>query len=294
MSDEAVFDVIAILGVGLIGGSLGMAARERGLTRRVIGIGRNEARLDRALQLKAIDSYTLDRTAGVAEADLVVVCTPVLDIVPAIAGFAGSLKPGAVVTDVGSTKTEVVTGAEAALPKGPHFVGGHPMAGSEASGVDAARPDLFENAAYIFTPTDNTNLQAMKKMLRFAKAIGARTLVMSPEEHDYAAALISHVPHVLAAASLAIANEAEQERPGDVFSIAAGSFRDLTRVAASSPALWRDICLSNREAVLTALLRLEKELAAMREVISSGDPGAVEDLFKRARELREILNRSKE
>ncbi|MDO8585704.1 MAG: prephenate dehydrogenase [Armatimonadota bacterium] len=294
MGDEANFDVIAIVGVGLIGGSLGMAARARGLTKRVIGIGRNEARLDRAKQLNAIDSYTLDRSQGVAEADLVVVCTPVRDIVPNIKAFAGSLKEGAIVTDVGSTKAEVVSGAEAVLGAGPHFVGGHPMAGSEASGVEAARPDLFEGAAYIITPTDRTNLSAMRKMLKFAKAIGARTIVMSPEEHDYATALVSHVPHVLAAAALSIANEAEEEHPGDIFSIAAGSFRDLTRVSGSPPALWRDICLSNSEAVAAALLRFEKELAAIREVIESGDCDAVENLFKRASELREMLIRSRE
>jgi prephenate dehydrogenase len=293
-ASEAGFGVLAIIGVGLIGGSIGMAAKQRGLASRVVGIGRNEARLQLAKDLGAIDDFTIDRAAGVAEADLVVVCTPVGDIVPTIKGIASSLKPGAIITDVGSTKGDVVAGGEEATPKGCHFVGGHPMAGSEVSGVDAARADLFEKAAYVITPSDNTNLAAMRKMINFAKALGARTLLMSPEEHDYSVALISHVPHVLAAAALRLANEAEQDRPGDVFSIAAGSFRDLTRVAGSSPVLWRDICLSNREAVGTALRKLEETLAAMREVIQSGEPDAVEGIFKEAKHLREGLKRSKE
>jgi prephenate dehydrogenase len=292
-SSNGNFDIIAILGVGLLGGSLGMAAHKHGLAKRVIGIGRNEARLDRAKQLQAIDEYTLDWGAGVAEADLVVVCTPVLDIVPTIEGLAPFLKSGAVVTDVGSVKTEVVTGSEAATPKGVHFVGGHPMAGSEQSGVDAARADLFEKATYIITPTDRTNLSAMRRLLQFVRSLGANALVMSPEEHDYAAALISHVPHVLAGAALRLANHAELEHPGDVFSMAAGSFRDLTRVAGSSPVLWRDICLSNRDAIVTALGQFEEALAAMREVIAAGDPSEVQKLFVEANELRDLLMRSK-
>jgi prephenate dehydrogenase len=293
-SSEGNFGVLAVIGVGLIGGSLGMAARQRGLVSRVIGIGRNQARLQLAKNLQAIDDFTLDRARGVATADLVIICTPVGEIVPTVLDIAPFLKPGAIVTDVGSVKAEVVDGGEAATPKGCHFVGGHPMAGSDASGVDAARSDLFEGAAYVITPSDNTNLSAMRKMINFAKGLGSRTLVMSPQEHDYSVALISHVPHVLAAAALRLANEAEQDRPGDVFSIAAGSFRDLTRVAGSSPILWRDICLSNREAVVTALEKFEDTLAAMREIVESGDPSAVEGMFKEAKELRGQLMRSKE
>lgn len=292
MTDEAGFDVIAIIGVGLIGGSLGMAARERGLVKHVIGIGRNETRLERAKQLQAIDEYTLDRQSGVEDADLVVICTPVGEIVPAVRDISSSLKPGAIVTDVGSTKTEVVLGAEAEMPDNAHFVGGHPMAGSDATGVVAGRADLFEGAAYVITPTERTDLAAMNRLRRLADALGARTLVMSPQEHDYAAAVISHVPHVLAAAALAVADEVEEKRPGEIFSIAAGSFRDLTRVAGSSPELWRDICLSNRDAIVSALSRFEAALAKMHETISLGNAEDVEKLFQDAKRLREELKRS--
>jgi prephenate dehydrogenase len=287
------FSVIAVIGVGLIGGSLGLAARKRGLVDRVIGIGRNEKKLTRAKDLGAIDEFTLDMSTGVAEADLVVVCTPVCTIVPTIVKIAPHLKPGAIITDVGSAKAEVVAGAEAALPGGVHFVGGHPMAGSEKSGVEAANADLFENAAWVITPSLKTNLRAMKKLTEFARKLGARTLIMSPAEHDESVAAISHVPHVLAAAALQVANELEQQRPGDVFSIAAGSFRDLTRVAASPPEIWRDISLSNREAISRTLRRFEETLAQMRSVVDSGDEAAVEQLFKDAKELREQLMREK-
>lgn len=291
--DNDGFGVIAVIGVGLIGGSLGLAVRKRGLVDRVIGIGRNEKKLTRAKDLGAIDEFTLDMAAGIAEADLVVVCTPVLTIVPTIAQIAAHLKPGAVVTDVGSTKAEVVAGAEGALPGGVHFVGGHPMAGSEKSGVEAAKADLFEDAAWVITPSSKTNLKAMKKLTEFARKLGARTLIMSPEEHDESVAAISHVPHVLAAAALQVASELEQQRPGDVFSIAAGSFRDLTRVAASPPEIWRDISLSNREAISRTLRRYEETLAQMRRIVDSGDEAAVEQLFKDAKELRDQLMKEK-
>ena len=293
-SSKEDFDVIAVVGVGLIGGSFGMAARTRGLAGRVIGIGRNEQRLQRARELGAIDELTLTPAAGVAQADLVVVCTPVGLIVPTISKIAAFVKPGAIITDVGSTKAEVVAGAEAAAPACAHFVGGHPMTGSEASGVETATPDLFEGAAYVITRSCRTNEKALERLQTFARRLGARTLVMNPEEHDRCVAVMSHLPHILAAAALEIADLEEHSNPGHVFSIAAGSFRDLTRVSGSSPELWRDICLSNRAAIVDALLRFEDTLSRMRRVVETGDGPEVEGLFERARELRELLAWSKE
>ncbi|MDO8683988.1 MAG: prephenate dehydrogenase [Armatimonadota bacterium] len=281
------FDVIAIIGVGLIGGSLGLAAKQLDLAKRVIGIGRNEQRLARAKTLGAVDDFTLHASEGVANADLVVVCMPVSYIVPTIREISPFLKSGAIVTDVGSTKSEIVLGAESVISNSAHFIGGHPMAGSEASGVEAAKADLFKDAAYVITPTNNTNLKAMRCLIDFARNLGSRTIVMTPEEHDESVAIMSHAPHVLAAAALRIAHEAELARPGDVFSLAAGSFRDLTRVAGSPPILWRDICMSNRKAVTSTLKRFEDTLAAMRKVIEKGNPTEIEALFEEAGSIRE-------
>lgn len=262
-----------------------MAAKARGLAKRVIGVGRNPQKLARAQELAAVDAFTTDLMAGVAEADLVFVCTPVLTVLPVIQAIAGSLKEGAILTDVGSTKTEITRGAEAALPEGRYFVGGHPMAGSEADGVEAALPYLFLNATYVITPTDSTEVRALQTLVRFADGLGATVMLMSPEEHDRSAAIISHLPHVLSAAILRLAAE-EQGRSGKVFQLVAGSFRDMTRVSGSPPAIWRDICMSSKEAITAAIRRFEEMLAETRGQIEAGDAEAVERLFTESRELR--------
>ncbi|MCL4500109.1 MAG: prephenate dehydrogenase [Chloroflexi bacterium] len=282
---DPIFDTIAIVGVGLIGGSLGMAAKKRGLAGRVIGIGRTEQKLMRAKILGAIDDYSLDLANGAAEADLVVICTPVRDVVPTIEVLAPSLKPGAIVTDVGSTKGEITSDAAKVMPDGAHFVGGHPMAGSEQTGVEAAFPDLFLGATYVVTPTRSTDLAAMGKVVAFAEAIGARVEIMSPEEHDMAAAIISHLPHVISGALLQAAEKAQRES-GKLFGMAAGSFRDLTRISSSSPELWRDICLTNRMPLLEAIGELQGFLAKFKMALMTGDEGAVNRFFEQACQIR--------
>jgi len=282
---ERLADTVAIVGVGLIGGSIGMAVKARGLARRVIGIGRDPRKLHRAQQLAAVDDVTTDMRVGAAEADLIFVCTPVLTIIPTIDAIAGSLCEGAVVTDVGSTKTEIARAAESVMPDGRYFVGGHPMAGSEASGVEAAVPYLFLDATYVLTPTASTPVRALQTMVGFAERIGAKVLLMSPEEHDRSAAIISHLPHILSAAILRLAAD-EQARSGKVFQLAAGSFRDMTRVAASPPEIWRDICLSSRDAITAALGRFEEILRQVRGQIEALDAESVEKLFSDARELK--------
>jgi len=283
---EVLFETIGVIGVGLIGGSIGMAAKRRGLVRRVIGIGRNVQRLQRAKDLAAIDEFTLDMQAGVSGCDLVVVCTPVRSVVPIISQVAPALREGAIVTDVGSTKSEICRGAEKVIPPGRHFVGGHPMAGSEASGVDSAAPYLFLGATYVITPTESTNLGALRRVVDFAQGLGAEVALMKPEEHDRSAAVISHIPHILAAAILDLAAK-EQSQSGKVFQLVAGSFRDLTRVASSPAELWRDICLSNREAICELLESYRTLLAAARDAIAAGDEAAVEGMFENARRLKE-------
>jgi len=172
------------------------------------------------------------------------------------------------------------------MPEGRHFVGGHPIAGSEESGVEAAAPYLFLDATYVVTPTENTHLEALQRLVAFAEGLGAQVVLMKPEEPDRSAAVISHIPHILAATILDLAAK-EESRSGKVFELAAGSFRDLTRVASSPPELWRDICLSNREAICELLERYRALLAAARDAIAAEDEAAVEGMFELGRRLKE-------
>lgn len=288
--DNTIFDTIAIVGVGLIGGSLGMAAKKHGLANRVIGIGRNEQKLMCAKILGAIDEYSMDIENGGSEADLVVICTPVRLIVPTLERMAASLKDGAVITDVGSTKGEVVEKAEAVLPEGVHFVGGHPMAGSEQAGVEAAFADLFRDATYVFTSTDNTDLNSLGRLTSLADALGANVEIMTPEEHDKAAAIISHLPHVMSAALLEIAEKAQHES-GKVFRLAAGSFKDLTRVSDSPAEIWRDICLTNRGSLLEAVNQFENVLAEFKQALIDGDKEKISRFFEQASKIRSTYQR---
>lgn len=291
--NEPILDTLAIIGMGLIGGSIGMATKARGLARKVVGISRNPKALLRAQQLAAADEVTSDLVEGVRDADIVFVCTPVLAIIPMIRAIAGSLKEGAIVTDVGSTKTEVTRSAEAVLTDGRYFVGGHPMTGLETAGIEAALPYLFLNTTYVITPTQKTNLGAIQTVASLAEGLGAQVILMSPEQHDRSAAVISHLPHVLSAAILRLAEE-EQGRNGKVFELAAGSFRDMTRVAVSPPEIWRDVCLSSRDAISATLKRFEEILALVRRDIDTGDSDALLKLFSDAKEIRSTWLKDKE
>ena len=291
--DNIIFDTIAIAGVGLIGGSLGMAAKKNRLTRRVIGIGRSEQKLMRAKILGAIDDYSLDFQRGASEADLVIICTPVRTVVPTLERMSPYLKQGAVVTDVGSTKCEIVKQAEQVMPHGNCFIGGHPMAGSEESGVEGAFPDMFLGATYVLTPTDETGLDTLGRMTAFAEGIGARVEVMNPEEHDKAVAIISHLPHVMSAALLHAA-VGSKPSSGKALRLAAGSFRDLTRISDSPPEIWRDICLTNRSSLVHAVGELQGALADFKMALMSGDEAAIMRFFEEAGKIRQLHLRMKQ
>lgn len=280
----------AIVGVGLIGGSFGMALKKRRLADKVIGVGRNPERLQRAVDLGAVESWVTDLESGVREADLIYVSTPVgleLDFIRRIVRYA---KAGCVITDAGSTKAEICRGADDLMKEGISFVGGHPMAGSESVGVDAANPDLFVNAAYVLTPTKDTNPDALALVHGLAEGIGSRIIVMDPESHDRCAAVISHLPHLIAAALVSLAQSQSLTDP-QVFDLIAGSFRDMTRVASSSPVLWRDICLTNPEAIRTSAETFKRLLDEGVKLIQSGDGDAFEKWFASAKEVRDSLNR---
>ncbi|HUV04916.1 MAG TPA: prephenate dehydrogenase [Armatimonadota bacterium] len=281
-------DCIAIIGVGLIGGSFGMALKKRNLAGRVIGIGRNPQRLRRAVELQAIDSWSTELESGVRDADLVYVSTPVgleLDFIRRIAPAA---KQGCIITDAGSTKAEICLGADELVRDRIHFVGAHPMAGSEAAGVEAAGPDLFVNAAYVLTPTERTNPEALAAVRGLVEAIGSRVVVMDPEVHDRCVAVISHLPHLIAAALVSLAREHSLRDP-QVLDLIAGGFRDLTRVASSSPALWRDICLANAGEITEAAERFQRLLDKGLKIVESKDAEAFEKWFGSAKETRDLL-----
>ncbi len=281
MPDEgsfpAQFGTVAIVGVGLLGGSLGMALKARRLARHVVGIGRRLERLDDAVRLGAIDSGVTELRQGVADADLIVLCTTVGHIQEALREVLPLARPAAVVTDVGSTKTAIV----AAAGGDPRFVGSHPMAGSERTGVEAAAPRLFQDATWVLTPTDSTDPRTFHQVRALAQQIGASTLVATPEAHDRMVALTSHLPHVLSAALMRQAADARLHSP-DLPRVAAGSFADMTRVSASSPDIWRDVCLTNRDAVLAALIVYRRQLDVLEAAVTQNDAAAIEAFFDAA------------
>lgn len=275
---------VAIVGVGLIGGSLGMALRERRLAEVVVGIGRSPAALEKALYLGAIDEFTTDLADGVRSADLIVLATPIGQILADLGRLPTLLSPQAVVTDVGSTKAEIAREGDRLLTNGA-FVPGHPMAGSERSGVEAARADLFIEATWALTPTDATNREALKVVRHLAQAVGARTIVLDPHSHDRAVAVTSHLPHVLAYALTTLAAAESQCNP-HLLDLAAGSFASATRVAGSSPELWRDIALSNQAALLEAIRAYRTLLTEAETILESGDADALLALFQRGHAAR--------
>ena len=258
------FERVTVIGVGLIGGSLGMAIRARGLAREVVGVTRLESSIPLALARRAIDRGTADPVAGVRGADLVVLATPPDQVVPLVQRVRVNLRPGAIVTDVASVKAEIVRGAEGLLPPegGAVFVGGHPMAGNEGQGITAADPDLFEQTAYVLTPTTRTPRAAVERLAELARALGAIPLAMPPEEHDDSVAMVSHLPYL----------------------VAGPAFLGATRVAGSPVALWAQICRLNREPIHNALRAFREELARLEAAIEDG--GRLDSLLEAARQAR--------
>ncbi len=285
------FRRVVIIGVGLIGGSIGMGLRERRLAERVVGVGRSSDTLDKAVRLGAIDEGVTDLAAGVAGADLVILATPVAQILADIERLAPLLSPDAVVTDVGSTKAEIARTGAAHL--GARFVASHPMAGSEQAGVEAARADLFEGAVWVVTPAAaqpsdaaERHQEACRDIVHLAQALGARTVTLEPDEHDRAVALTSHLPHVLAYALASLGGESAQADLPHLYALVAGSWASATRVAASPAELWRDVALTNRDALLDVLRRYQTELALAERALENADADALLALFARGRDAK--------
>lgn len=272
---------VAIVGVGLIGGSLGMAIRASGCPARRVGIGRRRSTLDMALAYDAVDEVTLDMAEGVCGADLVVVCTPIGVMRPMFEAMAGHLSAGCLVTDVASTKAEVVRMAERILPEGVRFVGSHPIAGSEKTSVEFARADLFQKAVCIVTPTRRSDPAAVRDLLALWAGVGGHPYTLSPSRHDQILARVSHLPHAVAAALVLLADA------GKVTRYAGTGFGDTTRIASGDPALWRDIFGSNRAAVLKAIDALDRELKRFRKIVKTGDDKALLSWLAKAKVTRD-------
>jgi prephenate dehydrogenase len=275
---------VAIVGVGLIGGSFALALRRAGRVKEIIGVGRSRANLDRARARGVID-----RDANLAEAvrgvDLVFLSMPVGATGAVLNAIAPHLGPGTVVTDAGSTKRDVVEAARAALAAGfPRFVPGHPIAGAEQSGVDAARAELFDGKRTVLTPLAETDEQACAAVRDVWQACGADVREMSPDAHDEVFAAVSHLPHLLA---FALVHDVSTHDAADLlFEYAASGFRDFTRIASSHPEMWRDICMANRAALLAELTRFESVLAEARRLLDAQDAAGLERLFDGARRAR--------
>ena len=270
---------VTIIGVGLLGGSIGLAMRAAGSAARIVGVGRRQSSLDEALEVGAVDEVHLDVADGVAHADMVILAAPVGAFGKLLEGAKASLGAGAVVTDVGSTKAEVVAQAELALGPGGPFVGSHPMAGSEHKGPTFARADLFAGATCIVTPTEHTPPELAERVERFWAALGMRVVRMTPADHDRTVARISHLPQVLASLLMQLPEDADLD-------ISATGFRDSTRLAGSDPEMWRDILMTNRPAVLSAIGDMAGRLGHLAELIHAGDADAIEQLLAAARQRR--------
>ncbi|MDD5424427.1 MAG: prephenate dehydrogenase [Candidatus Omnitrophica bacterium] len=278
-----IFKKIAIIGVGLIGGSIGAAVKKRRLAGTVVGIGHRASSIDEAIARGAIDKGTLDAVKGVAGADLVIIATPVCLIPGFGKKVSRSLKKGCIVTDVGSTKSSIVGQLEKSMPAGVDFVGSHPLAGSEKRGVVSAREDLFKGSVVIMTKTKKTDKAALKKLGSFWKSLGAgRIVIKSPEEHDRIVAQISHLPHIAAAA---LVNSASDES----LEFASTGFRDATRIAASDPGIWRDICVTNRKEIVRALDNYARSLAKIKKLVKDGSGAKLRRELERSRARRESL-----
>ena len=280
------FRKITIIGVGLLGGSIGLAVKRRKLARQTAGFVRRNASLKDCERTGAVDFATTDLLAAVWDADLVILCTPLAQMQSRVREMLPALKRGAIVTDVGSVKASVVRELESLIQKsGAHFVGSHPMAGAEKTGVSAARAELFERTVCVVTPTKKTNPTALKKVEQFWRAVGSRVLELKPEVHDALVSRSSHLPHVVAA-TLA-SHVLSPAQPRHQATLCANGFRDTTRIASGSPEMWRDIALANRKNLGRSLDAFIADLQKFRRLVKKGDAKAITKFFETAKKRRD-------
>ncbi len=286
------FKRVAIIGVGLIGGSLGMILRRKALADHIVGVGRRVENLKTAVELGAIDRYVADPKEGVQGADLVILATPVDTYDRHLKEWAHCLMPGAIVSDVGSVKGTLVEQSEAAMPAGAHFVGAHPIAGKEKTGVAAGSDQLFTGARCILTPTKRTDPQALERIKQLWEETGSIVLTMDPHVHDQILGAVSHLPHIAAFALMNALADLRDHRLAalDLAGHSGGGLRDTTRIAASSPEMWRDIFLWNRDNLVSYIDEYQKALEDLKWLIKVGDAAGIEKALERAKGEREKLS----
>lgn len=291
------FDRVALIGIGLMGSSLAQALRAYDLAAHISGCDSSAVTRARATKLGIVDQMEEDPALVVADADLVVLCTPVGAYGALAAAFGPAVKPGAIVTDVGSVKATMLPEVAPHLTKGVHLIPGHPVAGTESSGPDAGFAELFMDRWCILTPPPEANEAAVSRLSRMWQLVGSTVEVMSAAHHDKVLAITSHLPHLIAYTIVATADDLEGEfkqehednggvSKSEVIKFSAGGFRDFTRIAASDPIMWRDVFLANKDAVLEMLGRFDEDLTALQRAIRWGDGDALESLFTRTRAIR--------
>ncbi len=283
---EPVFRHVALIGIGLIGSSLGHIMRQNGLAGHVSGFAKSSATRDKAIQLKIVDEIHDNAADAAKGADLIILCTPVGAFKVVAAEIGPVLKPGAIVTDVGSVKEAVVRDCAPFMPAGVHLIPGHPVAGTEQSGPESGFADLFDNRWVILTPPDDVDEAAFKSLVRFWEGCGSNVEIMTPDHHDLVLAITSHIPHLIAYNIVGTADDLEQVTRSEVIKYSAGGFRDFTRIAASDPTMWRDVFVHNKDAVLEMLGRFTEDLTDLQRAIRRGDADRLFEIFTKTRSIR--------
>lgn len=286
---EPVIERLAVIGIGLIGSSVLLAARQANVARTLIATDLSAEVRERAEALELADEIAADAANAAKDADLVIACVPVGQAGAVAEAIAGALKPGAIVSDVGSVKNAVVGAMRPKLPAHVHLVPAHPVAGTEQSGPDAGFAELFDNRWCIVTPPAGADKGAVDTISAFWKTLGANVEVMDPEHHDLVLAITSHLPHLIAYNIVGTASDLEDFLRSEVIKYSAGGFRDFTRIAASDPTMWRDVFLHNREAVLEMLGRFNEDLASLAKAIRGGKGEELFELFTRTRAIRRSI-----
>jgi cyclohexadieny/prephenate dehydrogenase len=283
---EPLFKRIALIGFGLIGGSIARAARAQGLASEIVTSARSEKTRARVAELGVVDQVLETNAEAAKDADLVILCIPVGACGPVTQEIAPFLKPDAIVSDVGSVKGAVAREMAPYIPQGVHFVPAHPVAGTEHSGPDSGFAELFINRWCILTPPEGTDPAAVEKLRAFWAGLGARVEIMTPDHHDLVLAITSHLPHLIAYTIVGTADELAQVTSSEVIKFSAGGFRDFTRIASSDPTMWRDVFLNNKEAVLEMLGTFNEDLSKLTRAIRRNDGEALFEHFSRTRAIR--------
>lgn len=291
---QPLFDRVALIGIGLVGSSLARVLRRDGLAREIVACARRQATLDTVTRLALADRVTADPAEAAAGADLVVLSTPLSAYAEIGRRIAPALKPGAVVSDVGSVKAAAIRDLAPLLPPGVHLVPAHPVAGTEHSGPESGFAEMFADRWCILTPLPGGDAAALDRVTRMWQSAGMKVVTMDAEHHDMVLAITSHLPHLIAYTIVGTATDLEETLKSEVIKFSAGGFRDFTRIAASDPVMWRDISLANREAVLEMLQRFTEDLTALQRAIRWGEGDKLQDLFTRTRTIRRSIIEAKQ